>query len=239
MARNTGPEPPQTMPGERTRQKLINAGMEIFGKNNFEATTTRMLADHAGVNLAAIPYHFKSKEGLYLAVIRHIVEEGGGPIRSVVAGINRALEESDSASDECFKMLDSLLNAMISTILGVPEARSWAGIVLREQMEPTKAFDIIYSEVILPVQRCCFGLIARILGRSPDEPEIMLKGMTILGQVLFFRMAREAVVRTLEWEGYSLQEIKAVQNAVTENVRAVLGALKVIDQESLIRETQR
>jgi TetR/AcrR family transcriptional regulator, regulator of cefoperazone and chloramphenicol sensitivity len=229
-------DPQQTMPGERTRQKLIQAGIEIFGKYNFEATTTRTLADRAGVNLAAIPYHFKNKEGLYHAVIRHIVEDGGRSIRSAVSEINKELEQGEASPDHCFTMLCRLLSEMVSTMLGIPEAKSWAGIVLREQMEPTKGFDIIYGELILPVQLCCFRLIARIMNGNPDDPEIMLKAMTILGQLLIFRMAREAVVRTLKWEGYSPAEIGAVQNQIIENARTILGAQKTIGPDDSGRE---
>ncbi len=45
MATTMGPGARDGLPGERTRQKLIEAGVEIFGRYNFEATTTRMLAD--------------------------------------------------------------------------------------------------------------------------------------------------------------------------------------------------
>ena len=116
------------MPGERTRQKLIEAGVEIFGRYNFEATTTRMLADHAVVNLAAIPYHFKNKEGLYRAVVRHIVEQATAVYRSTITEINESLEKPECSDSECFAMFSKLLNTMVLTILGTPEAKSWAGL---------------------------------------------------------------------------------------------------------------
>jgi AcrR family transcriptional regulator len=174
MATTMGPGERDRIPGERTRQKLIEAGVEIFGRYNFEATTTRMLADRAGVNLAAIPYHFKSKEGLYHAVVRHIVDQATAAYRSADAEINETLAKSSCSSSECFAMLSRILNTMVSTMLGTPEAKSWAGIILREQMEPTSAFDIIYEGVMQPVLQCCLALVARILHRQPDDPETML-----------------------------------------------------------------
>ena len=103
MATTMGPGARDGLPGERTRQKLIEAGVEIFGRYNFEATTTRMLADRAGVNLAAIPYHFKSKEGLYHAVVRHIVEQATPAYRAAVAEINETLEKSGCSSTRVFR----------------------------------------------------------------------------------------------------------------------------------------
>ena len=141
--------------------------MEIFARHNFEATTTRMLADRAGVNLAAIPYHFKSKEGLYHEVVRHIVEQVSAAYSPAIAQIHETLDKPACSVPECFALLSRFLKTMVATILGTPEAKNWAGIILREQMEPTKAFDIIYEELIQPVLQCSSALVARILDRRP------------------------------------------------------------------------
>ena len=61
---------PQRLEKE-TQRRLIEAGMLLFGLHGLEATSTRALAMEAGVNLAAIPYHFGGKKGLYLAVLEH------------------------------------------------------------------------------------------------------------------------------------------------------------------------
>ena len=239
MATTMGPGMRDGMPGERTRQKLIEAGVEIFGRYNFEATTTRMLADRVGVNLAAIPYHFKSKEGLYHAVVRHIVEQATPAYRSAIAEINKTLEKSDCSSSECFAMFSGLLNTMVLTMLGTPEAKSWAGIILREQMEPTRAFDIIYEGVMQPVLQCSLALVARILHRQPDDPEVMLRVIAMVGQVLIFRTSREAVVRTLQWKGYSRREIQAVQGVIVKHARAILGMPDTSSPSSLEREASQ
>jgi TetR/AcrR family transcriptional regulator, regulator of cefoperazone and chloramphenicol sensitivity len=232
MATTMGPRARNGMPGERTRQRLIDAGVEIFGRYNFEATTTRMLADRARVNLAAIPYHFRSKEGLYHAVVRHIVEQATAAYSSAVVEINETLERSSCSSSECFAMLSRLLNTMVATILGTPEAKSWAGIILREQMEPTSAFDIIYEGLMQPVLQCSLALVARILHRHPDDPETMLSVIAIVGQVLIFRTSREAVIRSLQWKGYSRREIQAVQTLIIEQARAILGVPGICESGS-------
>ncbi|MFW5698714.1 MAG: CerR family C-terminal domain-containing protein [Planctomycetota bacterium] len=52
---------------EDTRQALIVAAGELFAQQGYDATSTRSIADAAGVNLGAIHYHFGGKEALYLA----------------------------------------------------------------------------------------------------------------------------------------------------------------------------
>ena len=55
-----------------TRQRLLAAGLEIFAARGFEGATTRAIAEKAGVALASLPYHFKTKEALWKAVANDI-----------------------------------------------------------------------------------------------------------------------------------------------------------------------
>ena len=50
------------------RARLLRAGLRLFAQQGFAATTTRELAQAAGVNVAAISYYFGDKAGLYRAV---------------------------------------------------------------------------------------------------------------------------------------------------------------------------
>ena len=58
---------PASPRSDATRAALVAAGLDLFGRRGFEATSTREIAAAAGVNLAAIAYHFGSKDGLRLA----------------------------------------------------------------------------------------------------------------------------------------------------------------------------
>ena len=60
---------PQRTPDE-TRNRLLEAGAELFAAQGFHGTTVREIAERAGVNLAAGHYHFGSKRDLYLEVFR-------------------------------------------------------------------------------------------------------------------------------------------------------------------------
>ena len=55
-----------------TRQRLLDAGLEVFSARGFEGATTRAIAEKAGVALASLPYHFKTKEALWKAVANDI-----------------------------------------------------------------------------------------------------------------------------------------------------------------------
>ena len=57
------------MASEDTRQRLLNAAEQLFAERGISGTTLRALTRAAKVNLAAVHYHFGSKEGLLDAVV--------------------------------------------------------------------------------------------------------------------------------------------------------------------------
>ncbi len=57
-----------------TRTKLLDAAEELFAEKGFAAASLRAITGRAGVNLAAVNYHFGSKEGLARAVVRRRLE---------------------------------------------------------------------------------------------------------------------------------------------------------------------
>ena len=52
-----------------TKQKILDVAEELFAEHGFAGTSLRHIIADAGVNLAAVHYHFRSKESLLEAVI--------------------------------------------------------------------------------------------------------------------------------------------------------------------------
>ena len=61
-----------------TRDKILECAIRLFAEKGFSGTTTREIAEKAGVNEALIFRHFSTKRDLYSAIIeRKISEEPG------------------------------------------------------------------------------------------------------------------------------------------------------------------
>ncbi len=56
----------------KTKQKLLDAAIEAFSENGFKGTSTRDIAERAGVHHPLITYHFKNKEKLWRAAADQI-----------------------------------------------------------------------------------------------------------------------------------------------------------------------
>jgi len=58
-----------------TQQKLLDSAIEAFSENGFKGTSTRDIADRAGVHHPLITYHFKNKDQLWRAATNKIFRE--------------------------------------------------------------------------------------------------------------------------------------------------------------------
>ncbi|HEU4417748.1 MAG TPA: TetR family transcriptional regulator [Planctomycetota bacterium] len=60
--------------GERTKERIVQAALDLFREHGYEATTMRMVADRAGVSLGNAYYYFESKDLLLQAFYREVHE---------------------------------------------------------------------------------------------------------------------------------------------------------------------
>ena len=65
---------------EATRERIVEAAVEVFTEKGFEGASTREIARRAGANQGLITYHFHSKEELWRAAANSIFERLGGQL---------------------------------------------------------------------------------------------------------------------------------------------------------------
>jgi len=63
------------MKADERRQEIIRAAMEVFARNGFGGSTTREIAENAGISEAMIYSHFRNKQDLYTAIIDEKLQE--------------------------------------------------------------------------------------------------------------------------------------------------------------------
>jgi len=68
-------EKPVTAKAEETRERIVDAALELFRKQGFDETTMRDIAAEAGVATGAAYYYFRSKEELVMAFYMRTAEE--------------------------------------------------------------------------------------------------------------------------------------------------------------------
>jgi AcrR family transcriptional regulator len=182
-----------------------------------------MLAERAEVNLAAIKYYFGSKEGLYVAVAEHIVEQIDAMLGSRLEEARGALKNEALSREESFHVLCRFLEFFITRLLGLPQTDKWTSIILREQLCPTQAFDILFERFMKPLDQVLFGLVARIMCREQDDQEVKLRVFAIMGQILMFHISPSAIKRTLNWERFGPENLEAISRVVIDNLKGIFS----------------
>lgn len=208
---------------EGTRLALIRVGLDLFGRHGFEATSIRQIAQAAGVNSAGIAYHFGGKDGLRRACAEAIV----ATMRGRVLG-GGALEPlpPDLPPDAALEAILAAVTRVTAFAARAPESEAIARFVLREMMEPTAAFEVLYEGMVGPVHGRLCTLWAAATGMAAEAPETRLAVFAMVGQVLYFRLARPAVMRRMGWQAIGEAEGEAIAGVIRAAVAATVLAAR-------------
>jgi AcrR family transcriptional regulator len=210
--------------GDNARKKLIEAGLKIFSEVGYEAASTRSLAAAAGTNIASIPYYFRNKEGLYFAVIDHIIDYYQKGLGDGLMKIERALQNEKITPVECRALLDEYMRTLIHFVLQENRERSQVShIYIREQLDPTSAFDRLYEGFVRDMQGTLAALVGRVLGDVPASEAKMIT-QTLLGQISVFKLSRETILHNMSWKNYGEKGMAEIERVVMRNLDAILQA---------------
>lgn len=164
-----------------TKEKILNAAVELFSEKGFAATTTRDICAKAQCNIAAVNYHFKGKKGLGTAVIDYLFEDYDERHSTFLNA------PSPSSEDEWRNAMLSFIRNFISE--GEDEYRTShrTRIIFRELSNPTALFHDMHTRFLKPIQEQVRRLIRLGLEQKPSEAEVNMWLITIMSQCVFFR----------------------------------------------------
>jgi TetR/AcrR family transcriptional regulator len=94
--RRIGRQPAEV--AERTRRAIVEAALPIFARRGFEAVSMRDIAEEAGVAHNLIRHYFRSKEGVWHAVVEAADDEFVESMRPVLVEARAVPEEEAQAA---------------------------------------------------------------------------------------------------------------------------------------------
>lgn len=210
--------PRETSSADQTRVALVHAALKLFGRQGFDGTSTREIAAEAKANIGSIAYHFGGKEGLRIAAADFIVETIQGIAGQAVGG------PAPSNRDAARAQLLGAVERMAGFVVASPQAGEIVQFVLRELSHPTAALDRIYAGVFEPTHRRLCQIWEQATGEPAESEATRLTVFTMIGQVIYFRIGREAVMRRMGWREIGKDEAAKVTAVATDNLKAMLAA---------------
>jgi len=164
--------------GDQTRAELIVRAGRLFAERGYAATTAKAICEQAGTSAAAINYHFGGRDGLYLAVLREVLQ------RLVSMAFLRELPQSGLDPEaQLRRFFAELVRHLLTEQSWV--MRVWA----RELITPSPLHDQILSEQTQPRFEALAAIIASITGRSQDDPALIRLVLSTIGPCLMLLIA--------------------------------------------------
>jgi TetR/AcrR family transcriptional regulator, regulator of cefoperazone and chloramphenicol sensitivity len=205
---------------ESTRNSLLQAGLRLFGDKGYDATSTRELAAAANANLGSIAYHFGGKKGLYLACGDFIIERLQPLIGAGLPALDDPRHMPPAAARQIVLML---VQRFASFLLADKDANLIAPFMLRELAHPGDVFEKVYATVMEPAHKRLCLVWEAATSEIAENPHTILTLFSMIGQVMYFRVAAVAVKKRLGWVDVGAAESAAIVEAITQIVEARLN----------------
>jgi AcrR family transcriptional regulator len=149
-----------------TKEQIITVAERLFAERGFSGTTLRNVVSEAGVNLAAVSYHFGSKEELFRAVVRRF----SLPVTERELRLLSELQAGQSLPS-VEEILTVVLKPSLEILTQDPDNHVMrAQFMGRCRTEP-KPIQQIASEEFAAVTEACLDLLQRVL---PDQSRSQL-----------------------------------------------------------------
>lgn len=205
-------------PGDETAENLLLVGMRLFGELGFKATTTRMIADEANSNIGSIAYYFGNKRNLYRAILAHIAERMQDKFR--LDEIERQdRNRTFSSNEEAIDALRDIVRLLVQTFTAGGEAGRWMLLVMREQADPSDAYNLLYDGVFDRVYNILGVRIAYLKRRAVDDIDVTIESHTLIGQIVFFLVGKNPILRRLGGiDGFDEHTLKKIEASVLSHI---------------------
>jgi AcrR family transcriptional regulator len=171
-------------PQHETRTRILDAAEELFMQHGFEGTSMRLLTAKAGVNLAAVNYHFGSKDALIEALFRRRLD----PMNvERIAALDR-LEDFSA---------ENIIRAFVRPSLRLIEdaqggGRNFIRLLGRTYTEPAKPVRVLIGQMYAPTMERFKAALERALPQMPRD-ELVWRMHFMFGTLAYTLAATDTV----------------------------------------------
>lgn len=195
-------DPAKATSPEDTRMRILAATRDLFARKGRRGTTTREVAERAGVNEATLFRHFGNKEALITACVQHHCR--ATELEETIGALDGDLEQDlIEIGEALFERMTPLRDLIVRSLAEEDEE---AGIVGTEAWRPQLAIHAVVVEYMSRrVQRgelrgdprwlakIFMGMVfARVMGRNklPDPTDMTQREITAMQVDIFLNGVR-------------------------------------------------
>ncbi|MBQ9573487.1 MAG: CerR family C-terminal domain-containing protein [Acidaminococcaceae bacterium] len=171
--------------GRETREKIIECAGKLIARQGYAKTTSKQICEKAKVNIAAVNYHFGSRDGLYLVLLEtahdYLVE---------MEDINRIQAGNLSSSGKMEKLVEMLADNAF-------HKNSWhIQVWLREILNPTPLLQQVVSGKAMPKLNVIKKIFSEYTGFAEDDPMLFSCMLSLAAPFMVMMVGKNSKVVT-------------------------------------------
>ena len=191
---------------KRTRVKLIEAALEVFGERGYHHATIQQIVRRAGTNVAAINYHFGDKAQFYSEVVSHALR------------LDRDAERVDFGNDRTTpeEQLRTFVFWFVQHVVGIHKpSSSLEKIHIQEMVNPSPILDTLVETFIRPNHMKLRAIVSALLPEDATDLDVRHHCFSVIGQCLHYKFARPVMDRLYDDIEFTEDYVNALAGHIT------------------------
>jgi AcrR family transcriptional regulator len=148
-------------PSDTTRDRLLDTAERLFAEYGYQATTMRTVTTEAAANIAAVNYHFGSKQALLEAVVHRAL----GPVVEERRRRLDALDEDPTVE----AIVDAIIGPLIERLGDEPDAARMIRLLGRLFVDPDPEMRALVKAEVAEAEKRQLVMLERALPDLPRE----------------------------------------------------------------------
>ena len=200
-----------------SKERILRAATEVFAEHGFAHGTTREISRRAGTNIAAINYHFGSKEQLYIFILDYWKKKA-------FERIPFAQMKDESIPPE--ERLRLYIHSLLLLVLDEKTAVWIEKLITRELiLESTNVLSTFVGDDVKSISQCLLGVLRELCGEEVCTEDLNLCAASIIGQYALFSTNRSILESVFMLPPFNSENIEVFVDHI---VRFSLGGISVI-----------
>lgn len=148
------------------RSRILTTAEELFAAKGWEHTSMRELTAAAGVNIAAVNYHFRSKDKLVEELFDRLVTRVNDARLTALDTYLQQVRERDQ-QPLLGPILRTFIHPYFDLVEGPRGGQLLARLVLQHRLQPTEITDRVYQRYFDPLARRYIEALSAAVPETP------------------------------------------------------------------------
>jgi AcrR family transcriptional regulator len=168
--------------GEITARRILETAGPLFATLGYAETSSKAIAQKAGVSLPSINYHFGSRAGLYQATL--------ADAHAKLVSLS-ALQSIDASGAPAVDKLARIIDALVAA---ATKKQAWgARLLAREALTPSSHLDVLWSKEVQPKVAIILEILSEATGIRQGDPALLRCLLSVAAPCLLMIVAGQGV----------------------------------------------